>query len=284
VYIAAEEDELASQGVGHAVILHWQPGAWDRYSINWPVVALCVIDESGPKLLGMGLEGRIHVRSAAGLSEEIMDTSVEAPTSRGDLRDMRIIGQHVFAAGMGRQVYQRIGPGRWVRADRGTVQPLGSQDLSGFNSIDGFSERDIYAAGFDGEIWHFDGKTWTAIDSPTNLALQRVKCVPPDTVYIAGQVGTLVRGRGDTWEVIPQDVTEDTFWGVEWFQEKLYLATSHMVYLLHNNDLKPVDMGFGHAVRCGHLHANDGVLWSVGQKDLAYTDGLTWVEVPYTGP
>ncbi|HRB82100.1 MAG TPA: hypothetical protein PK614_07540, partial [Nitrospira sp.] len=119
-------------------------------------------------------------------------------------------------------------------------------------------------------------------DSPTNLILERVICAPSSTVYVCGQNGVVLRGRGMQFETIKQTTVEDDFWGMEWFEGKLWLATHESLFTLNEDELIPVDMGVGEPLTCGWLHANDGVIWSVGPEDLAFYDGKTWSEVILT--
>ena len=88
-----------------------------------------------------------------------------------------------------------------------------------------------------------------------------------------------MRGRGNTWEAIDHSATNSNLWGLEWFQENLFVASSDKIFFLDKNTLVPVDMNLGKELSCGYLHANDDVMWSIGTKDLAYTDGTVWVEV-----
>ena len=159
----------------------------------------------------MGLYGRIHVAKADGFSEEYVDNSVEGPPDRGVLRDIRLIGDHVYVTGMKRQVYRRESPSIWSRQDRGVVIPTVDNIVAGFNSIDGFSENNIYAVGWSGEIWHYDGKIWQDVASPTNIKLERIICVDPDKVYICGQAGILIKGNHNRFKVIDHNSTRDDF-------------------------------------------------------------------------
>jgi hypothetical protein len=283
VSVAATVRDMAARGIGHTLLLHWTAGAWSETRVPWSLTRLGAVEEDGTlKILGLGLHGRILVLGPAGRGEEQVDPGSEGPAARGPLRDLRIIGGRAHVAGMKRQAYRRLGANSWARIDQGTVLPPDAKGVEGFNSIDGFGPNDLYAVGFLGEIWHYDGTAWSAADSPTNIALQRVKCAGNGTVYAAGQGGVLVRGRGDAWETVNHEETEDTFWGLEWFGERLYVASSTALYVLDGDRLVLVDMGFGRPVRCAHLHANDGVLWSVGQTDMASTtDGAAWTEVRY---
>ncbi|WP_263362923.1 beta propeller repeat protein [Flavobacterium collinsii] len=143
-------------------------------------------------------------------------------------------------------------------------------DSSGCNSVDGLKEASVYAVGFNGEIWHRQQGIWQSIDSPINLALHQVKVVREDLVFACGQLGTLLRSNGEHWEVIKHDVSTDDFWELEWFGERLYVATeSGLFWLESTDDLQPVDMGITSAPTCQHLHAVDGVLLSSGPRNCA---------------
>jgi hypothetical protein len=233
-------------------------------------------------MLGVGGE-ILEAARGAKPTEELIDPGPGGVKSRGPMCDLRWIGGHLYAAGMNRQVYRREGPGRWSRADAGTVQPLGSMTVAGFNAIDGLSEDDFYGVGFEGEIWRRQRGRWRQLDSPTNVVLTRVRVVKPELAYAVGQRGVLLRGCGDAWEVVDHGMTEEDFWGLEWFQEKVYMSSAKAVYRLRSDEeldiLDTVDMRLGRNRTCYDLHANDGVLWSVGPKHLSWTDGTRWNDV-----
>lgn len=53
---------------------------------------------------------------------------------------------------------------------------------------------DLLAIGAGGAIWHFDGSTWTALDSPTPFDLWQITADSRGRVWIAGNYATLLRG------------------------------------------------------------------------------------------
>ena len=61
--------------------------------------------------------------------------------------------------------------------------------------IDGTSDSDIYVVGTDGHIFHWDGKAWRGVKSPTKAHLERVRCVDRGEVYICGYEGAFLRGN-----------------------------------------------------------------------------------------
>src|SRR6266540_836063 len=127
---------------------------------------------------------------------------------------------------MKRQVFRRpVNTSRWERFDDGVLVPKTSKEVAGFLTIDGFSGSEIYAAGYRGEIWYFDGMKWRRIDSPTNLRLEALRCVVGDSVIAVGDEGVILLGRDDRWDVVAQELTDETFTDVETFQERIFIST-----------------------------------------------------------
>jgi hypothetical protein len=177
---------------------------------------------------------------------------------------------------MARQVYRREGPENWCRRDEGAVLPIGAIEVAGFNSIDGVCEHDIYAVGFGGEIWRCVYRRWYQVKSPTRAILNCVRVVRKELIYAAGHKGVLLRGNGDGWEQVVQKETTDDLWGMEWFNETLYVCSDKAIYCVNEDgEFKAIELG--HIKTSGHLHANDGVMWSFGGKHVAWTEnGLDW--------
>jgi hypothetical protein len=190
------------------------------------------------------------------------------------IRNARTIGGFVFACGMKRQVYQRIDEDQWV--DISAPFPA-NNEKAGFEAIDGFSTKEIYAIGWGGEIWKFNGTKWANKASPTNVILTSVCCAPNGVVYICGQQGVMITGRQDAWELVEweDDVSVD-LWDLCWFQDKLYVATMTNLYTFEQNRLVEVDFGEIDTPTCFSLTTADGVLWSIGRDDVVSFDGKSW--------
>jgi hypothetical protein len=196
----------------------------------------------------------------------------------GFLRCARTIGGRAYIAGMDRQVYRRSTKLRWEALDAGL--PGDDDEVVSFEAIDGFSENEIYAVGRKGEIWRYDGKRWHQIETPTNLILLGVHCAADGVVYACGQVGMLLRGRNDEWEVVEQTATEQDFWDVIWFKGSLYLATREVLYVLRNGEMAPADYGDEDIPFSFYrFTATPDVLWTIGSKDVMRFDGATWSRV-----
>ncbi|MCI5130117.1 MAG: hypothetical protein D3904_01040 [Candidatus Electrothrix sp. EH2] len=192
------------------------------------------------------------------------------------MEDVAVIDGYAYACGMDRQLFKRVAKGKWMPMHA----PTPTQDeVLGFMGMDGFSETEIYAAGWEGEIWHYNGEKWFQIDSPTSLDLHAVCCAGDGVVYLCGSNGTFIKGRKDKWEVIGDPAFTKDLWDMHWFNDRLYAVTMYDIYELVGNDLKPVDTGDNMPSSCYRLSSADGVMWSVGTRDVFRYDGNKWEDV-----
>lgn len=281
--VIAQVDELKEAGSTNSRLLRWtrSDGKWQSYRLKWHAIRLGVIPGSDPVIVAIGPDGSYIEGTSAGPSEGYIDNSDDGPNRRGDIRDLRIIGGHAYATGMSRQIYRREAAGVWHRFDDGVVQPRGAISVAGFNAIDGLDENNIYAVGFNGEIWHFQNLKWTRIDSPTGVVLHRVRTVRDNIVFACGQEGVLIEGFDSQWRIVEHGISLPDLWGMEWFNDRLYVACDDGLYALKSNDvLEKINIGLGDNWTFRHLHANDGVLWSFGPKHICWTeDMVTWHDV-----
>lgn len=263
-------------------VLFFKPKGLSSNILQWQAIAVAFVENPEAVLLVIGPNGEVSEARMNGFSETNIDKSKKSPAYYGVLRDVRCIGDHAYACGMKRQVYRREENGKWTRFDKGTLSPLESGEITGFNSIDGFSEDDIYAVGWGGEIWHCIKGKWKQEKSPTKLKLERVVCAADGYVYAVGQFGIIIRGKNSHWEIIEQKETEEQFWGAIWYWNTLWLATTEAVFTLNNkNKLERVQITSNNEpITCGWLDANFDQMWSVGAKHLfKTTDGKRWEQV-----
>jgi hypothetical protein len=274
VVIVGEQDKFA-QSRPHSLLFFLQKGKWSKMLIDWPIVSVCQIkNRDEAVLLSLGVDGRVHLASRQGVTVE----QIEGADVTGVLAQVRNIDEQAYVVGIARQAYKRQNR-TWMRIDEGVRQSPNDETVRGFLAVDGLNSTDIYSVGYAGEIWHFDGVRWASLPSPTNLALNAIRCVTQREVYVAGQCGTVIRGYGGTWEVLGAGQITDDIWGCEFFNGHLYVSTSKDVYLFDQGTFKKEDIGLSTTGAASKLHANDGVLWSFGTKFLAHTDGNGWVPI-----
>jgi len=283
-YLAMVDDERAERRDEHAVPMVWHAGKWLQIDespvLDWIVTGLAVVREPIQQGVFVGVMGEVLVAGSGDVHTEMISDGPDSPQSRGPLRSAQNIEGAIYAVGTGRQVYRRDAANNWVALDRAIRPAASDAEPYSFESIDGFSRKEVYAAGVFGEIWKYDGKKWDKVASPTNLILSKVCCAGNGKVYIAGQKSVLLRGRANAWEIVPIDAFDDQIWGLAWFKDKLYMATLSNLYSLEPDDsVAPVNMGKDRANTCYHLSAEDGVLWSIGRKDVMSFDGKRWTRI-----
>ena len=158
--------------------------------------------------------------------------------------------------------------------------PKNSKEIAGFLSIDGFDDSEIYAVGYSGQIWNFNGRVWKQVTSPTNLRLEAVRCVNGDFVVAVGHAGIVLKGRKNVWNVVEQNVTDLTLTDIETMSGSIYISTEDgLLYLLDGTALMEVDHGLGKEITTGNLHSDGETLLSVGERDLLLFDGKRWSQM-----
>lgn len=291
VFVIAGDDEAEKKDIVMSWVLRWK-GFWDAQRIPIRATGVTVVGEPDPAALFMGING-VVARWGTGpvIEQEVIDPSDEGPQHIGDLREITTIAGKAYVVGMGRTVYRCDGKQKWQRIDAGIREGPHEKSYAGLNSIDGWTGTSLVTAGFEGEIWSFNGKKWTQHSSPTNLTLNKVVCTPDKQTVICGQMGLVLQSSGRTWQIVENDATEDEFWGAAWFKDAVYLATLDDLYRLRGGRIekvriqpadknKPIE--FSANVSFFRLHSDGNVLWSIGRKQAMYsTDGDHWTETPY---
>ena len=144
----------------------------------------------------MGTNGVVYRWAKGQIKPEIIDNSDEGPQNLGDLQEIRTIGSRAYVVGMSRTAYRCDGEDRWVRIEKGLRCPKGDDSDAGLTSIHGFRENDVYAVGWEGEIWHFDGKRWAELDSPTTSCCSVSYAAVTKVPTYAGKKASCSAGMG----------------------------------------------------------------------------------------
>lgn len=283
IYVVALDKEMLEKEVQHSLIFRFQGSQLNHFIVESEVVGISFYEDTGAGRTGVIIcsNGTAKIVNAQSTWWENISTKIQTPSSRTSLLGARMIGNKIYTIGMLRQVYCRdLITGTWSTVGN-NIKPIKGESVAvGFEDIDGFSEQEIYTVGLKGEIWLFNGSLWRKIDSPTNLNLSSVCCNTQDGfVYATGDTGAILRGRHDSWNHIQTDI-QSSFTSIAWAFDSIYLSENgNGLYKLTNGFLSKVDFGMDQPVSTYHLHSNDGVLLSVGERDVMLFDGTHWTRL-----
>lgn len=269
VSIISKGKALLERAIAHSSLVAVDRGEWaSAVNTAWDSTALALALKPTRKMLLIGEDGDVVAYLGDGKSAK----EKLSPRPRAIRRAATIDG-YVFACGMNRDVYKRVGEAKWV--DISAPKPK-SKETTGFEAIDGYSEREVYAVGWGGEIWRFDGKKWSRAESPSKNILTCVCCAPTSVVYVAGQQGTLIEGRNQTWKAIRLRALSKDIWDLCWYRNRLHIATATGLFTLEGSKCAPVNVGADGPRTFNSLTTAEGLLWSIGRDDVASFDGKRW--------
>lgn len=271
VYIAATNDDFTKNEVPHSVLLSIDGGQWQSPGhTQWATAAVCVVKQPSERFVAVSEDGDVFTYVGGNATAESI---TPAPSA---LAAVASIEGYAYACGMRRQVYVRTGEGQWQAISAPAPKP---GVTAGFEAISGYSQNDIYAVGWEGEIWQRSGGNWIQHDNPVNLILTGVCCADDGYVYACGQSGTLVKGRNDHWAVIEHALTHEDFWDIHAFGDRVYVASYSGLFEIKGGSVQAVDFGAEAPRTCHRLTSAEGILWSVGAEDIYSFDGSAWQKV-----
>lgn len=224
------------------------------------------------KVAALGEWGPVHFLS------ETEDVMSEIVASRGPLRCLRSIAGTLFVVGCDAQAFRLCSDGRWEEFSP-TPEQRAIYQFNDMEMIDGFSPQELYCAGCEGVIWWFNGTDWTAVESQTNATLHAVHCAPDGTVWAVGQLGLLLKGRFDRFEVIEQPAPLADLWSIAGFHGKLRAAGFAAMMAVEDGILAPDSPAMAVADSFYDLQVAGTVLWSFGMKDVMKYDGKVWTRI-----
>lgn len=281
--------------------------------------------ESGfkyPKLIHTGDNGYLII-SWEGRAKETRDTpnkfpqyTLDTPEFQGEFNNTGItinqfmeIDNEIYAIGTHHKLLKRTGKKTWIDLTSEKkhpqlfklIQSIQNKEYKGdfenslhltssFHSVDGFNNKDIYAVGWGGDIWHYNSEKWQKLDAPSNEDFHRVICGDDGFVYIISTWGTILKLHYDatthkeTWKKISQDVAskDHGFEDATWFNDKLYLSNSWGLFIMENEVVKRVDFtdqGKNAQTSFKNVTSGHGVLVSYGPHNAVLYDGEKWKSI-----
>ncbi|QIL80759.1 hypothetical protein G7047_13235 [Diaphorobacter sp. HDW4A] len=244
-------------------------------------IRVAVMNDPKPYSVSVDGEGQVYVMGS-GLDnvESAIEFDDGKGPQRGGVLDIKAVDGVVYGVGWSRSVCKREGPNHWVPIWNKLPVPKSKSttDLNryGFRAIDGFSGFDIYAAGGDGDVWHYDGKEWKQIPFPSNMMIHNVCCGGDGFVYIAGHGGTVFRGRADKWTKICDGIASYWFNDMVWYQDKVWATNDYGICAFNEKGEQKLDLPDFVRSSTGYMAQGDGVLVIAGMYGASMHDGKEW--------
>lgn len=251
-------------------------GQWRRGpDANWDVVSAVRCTAPIAQHAIVGVYGDVRFIGSGDVHDELIRDGAHSPESDGLLRDARVIGGLVHACGMNRQVYRRVERDRWTSLFQ---VPDERREVAGFEAIDGYGADEIYAAGWNGEIWEFDGRRWHARETGTNLTVVDVCCAGDGTVYALCHGRTLLAGRHDQWRIVPLDLPVD-LWSLAWYGEALHACSMRDPFVFREGGFVPMPAAPERPETLQTLRVSPHGLVTIGPRHVCRYDGNAWTRL-----
>lgn len=278
-WIIMAMDDLAKQEIEHSAILKYNEGMFEPVCLKMFRSKYVTWLANLKEVVIVGENGECVAIDADGTErDEYVTMSSRSPRNTGHIRSATTIGDDVIAVGMQRQVYRRVGSSGWVDFMQGIPLPDKGETL-GFECVLAVSVNEIYAAGWQGDLWLFDGTQWNQIDSPTNAIITSLCLDEKGEIIGCGRNGLLIKGRKDKWRVYTAPECPDDLWSVISFYGKVYASGLRHMYMLSDDGIEIVEFDELDVTTFGLLVFGGGIIWSIGQKDLISFNGSSWIRL-----
>lgn len=274
LFCAKEVEAVAQRGSPNSNFLALNRGDWHLYdgSAAWPAIAMATIKSAGAArtVVAVGPGGEFWEVAPQSLKK----TMGKLPGAQPSIRGVRAVGDSIYLVGMARLVMERVDVGQW--RDMGPKGDWAYGQVVGFEDIAGPLPDEIYAVGWQGEIWWRDGTRWRQVDSPVSANLNAIACGQDGTVYVVGDNGVMLAGRHETWKILETGRSENLL-DVAVYGQQVFVVTDFRILRLLQSGALVGDDNFvedDQPATCLHLLPSPDAIFSMGPSDLfRLTDG-----------
>jgi hypothetical protein len=233
------------------------------------------------QLISVDKDGEVHVLGGGvNEMEKSLGNWLDGGILRGGIARCKTIDGLVYAVGGGRTVALRQARNQWSALMQGLPFDYDTDwQTAGFDDIDGFDANDLYCVGGKGDVWHFDGNSWTQINFPSNISLSSVCCAGDGDVYISAYQGSIFKGRGQRWKQIYKGELRMPFRDLVWHEGQVWCTSDYGLWQLAGGKLVAAPVDHAIAVCAGHLSSCADVLLLAGHSGAAYRMDGAWHKI-----
>ena len=256
--------------------------ATGRTHLRSPKIAYSQFDKD---IIGLDRDGQFYSEGMDGdREEESLSIKFKGTVLTRLYTNLKAVGESLYALGQPRTLFKRIGVNDWQELSESIpltgayLAGLENDEEFGWRDVDGFSEQDMYLAGLQGDVWHYDGSEFKQCDFPSNEWLANVCCASDGFVYIGGRMGRLWKGKGDTWELI-SEAEFGVFWNdIVSFDNRLFLGSDYGLWELKDNEIVTAEVPSEVILCSGELSVcpEKKLLLTAGNNGASMYDGKEW--------
>jgi hypothetical protein len=277
IVVLAGYDEADEQDSPHTVLIttHEMDSHFDVNEINFTASHIACINTIDDYYIVMDKYGRYIVKKNEDVHEGDIFKENSMPGEGRPIRSLRRINDHIYCVGMSDFIYKGSLDLQWNEIGKG-IHGDGS-----IESIDGFRDDELYAVGWNGMIWRYDGSMWYKVASPTNVILTDIRCASDGYAYCTGRSGVLLKGRHDEWEIAIDIEDMEDLWSVQDFEKSIYLSGISGIYRYTDNELEELDIEsiLEEGITRYKLFRSANSIVSMGNKDIIKYDGDKWMRL-----
>jgi hypothetical protein len=284
IYLLAGSDKLTAERAPHSMLIEFRGKPAAIETINWTARDIAPDPDYPDGVIVMGLQGEM-ARFRQGRVEVLPSIAGSASPRRGTMLYLGEAAGELMACGGNQQVYRYTGNGHWIPFGDGLTRPADG-GLSQFEFVVGSSiAEDLYTGGARGEAWRRDAQKWKRLDMPVNVRLIAATLGPDRNWWIAGQLGTILRGAAEVWEVLHREESISYFWDLAFLGDRLFLSTHKVLYEWTGEELRAVNFA-DESLDEGpipfsfyKLAVQNDRVYSFGAKDVLCSDGQHWQRI-----
>jgi hypothetical protein len=283
VYVTTLIEEWREADIPHTgLIIYEEDAIVDHDIFPAEITSLLELQINGEAVMAaLAIDGTLYLRRLSGDMETgHIDTALGGPSDDRHMSTMRIIGNQIYACGMGRIVYSaNVWELKWERLDENIRIPFGIYEIAGFRDITGRGADDLFACGLAGELWHFDGTRWTREQLPTNVNLTSAAVRTNGEILIGGSRGTIFAGDHNSWRLLDWDDAKGRVTSIACCEEQSFAATQEgKLFLIGVDEVKGVNLSAMPIAgrRIERIVATGGRALGLGPESVALYEGGSW--------
>ncbi len=233
------------------------------------------------QFVGSDKEGNIYVVGGgeAGIESPLQNWK-ENGIVRGAILRLRTIEGVLYVVGNGRSVGYRESANQWKSLTQGISFSYDTEwSTGGFRDIDGFNKSEIYCVGGQGDVWKFNGASWSRLRFPGKINLYSVCCAGDGFVYISGYGGTTFKGRDNKWKKIHDDTLSLPFKRMVWYEGKVWCTSDYGLWTIEDDRLDLADVSDEVKVTSGYISAKGSTLLLGGYSGASYCQDGKWTVI-----